>query len=563
MTDNQQLFTQHHRIEALLDRHIVQDPEQHLRDLRPLLDEGETAYWEWVCFDQDFVALPHDCSARLARQMSERTFKEEYEDSTSSEGADSPQVTPRLAGTYDLAHLKSELVEERSIRPWSISEAMLHFARWPKFVGLKPYVVIRYSRTAYPIRGSNSRLFIDRQVSYYKPTATGELELLHQDPFPHFRIRHLKQQGPSLILIEQLQRAVAKSLILPLMAKRWQGYYHRGEFERPIVVSEVPDYEFESKIKAKAQSFELKLHLLPESFFIYSASKNKSLRRYYEGRRANLRGDQAKWVLKGSTRVIQGVRIRSERKRETDAWRVANLSERAQVARVKKRIQVQHQESDRVYTIALDRCEAYGEVFHQIEIEYDGVLDREATAERQRLGPTGFLQLKRAQERQFALETSQPPPPSQWHEVSPPDDRVEEEIIAELSTIHQWILDAHRLKESSKTKRRWVLKSAEGLLSLAEFDPDGWDDESVIEVESLDEVESHKAGIERHDSVTQGGVARAKESLRSTANTDLDRARSQSRKKSGKRREKTKSKSARSRKLPKTQDPSTDSKSSK
>ena len=123
--------------------------------------------------------------------------------------------------------------------------------------------------------------------------------------------------------------------------------------------------------------------------------------------------------------------------------------------------------------------------------------------------------------------------------------------------------DAHRLKESSKTKRRWVLKSAEGLLSLAEFDPDGWDDESVIEVESLDEVESHKAGIERQDSVTQGGVARAKESLRSTANTDLDRARSQSRKKSGKRREKTKSKSARSRKLPKTQDPSTDSKSSK
>ncbi|MCP5512377.1 MAG: hypothetical protein H7A24_10885 [Leptospiraceae bacterium] len=434
-------FAKHHRKLAIQGRHIVSDSKKYLELLSPLLSPPESVSKEWIFCDSLDLNLPFETLIKVSRTQS-----------------------PRYEYSGELNYFDSELPFERILirdpkikidlrGRVTLKSAMEEIRRFEKLKSVLPYVIVRFEREKRNFLGYGGNLILDTNVRYYKPDDSGRMQLLGIDEFTHFGINLRNYRDTFSLLLNRINKLTSNLEILPLMSKRWLAFHYRGESDRIPVKTEVDGYEFETKIKLDNHNFPIISESLPSGFELCAITKNKSIRRYYKGNHVNIRGDQARWIIKGKTESIKGVRVRPEQKIDINVWSLAAHPELAQMTRIKRRIQIKSSHSQRIYTISLDRCDAYGKIFHQLEIEYNGLEEKfdnhHSTPESSDL-PKSFLPMKNF------IQFEPPAIPSV----------LKMDLISEIIHIREWITEVYNLEKESKTKRKWLLRSRESLLAL-------------------------------------------------------------------------------------------------
>jgi hypothetical protein len=283
--------------------------------------------------------------------------------------------------------------------------------------GLRPYFAVRYRRARYAVKDSQLRLTIDTDVQYHS-LLEGRV-LVGQEAHPRFKLNKVKAAGAERDAFEAALRLVRT---LPVTSKQWMGYSTMEEYYRLPVRNEFPCYEYEAKLESDGSDIDPTG--LP--FEHLQSFQGQTIRRYYQGYRASFRADRATIVRRGEMKMMRGVTKRQETKEKgLSAW---DLDEPwAEMNRYKKFFTLRNPATDRVYSVAIDRCVAKS-VLYQAEVEYNGVLDKAAQGQKQT--PAGNAQDEAA-------------------------------VIADILLLRDTLIKHYGFQPTTLSKKRWLRKQTE------------------------------------------------------------------------------------------------------
>ena len=334
---------------------------------------------------------------------------------------------------------------------------------------LGPCFGVRFRRRRFRLEGLE--LEIDRHVRYF--SLAGGPFLIGRERSPRVCARGAGDGRE----VRRLGAWMQGLPVAPFTTKKWMGYHFLKECYELPRNNELPGFEYE--LKLAVDDLNIDRGQLP--FPVLEVHQSDSLRGYYETYRACIRGDRAHAVEKGPVTNLRGVLKRPERKTfGLVPWELP--SPQMVMRRYKREINVFNPDTLRVYTLSIHHCDA-GRTFQQLEIEYDGVLSPDATAEMARFredhDPAHFLAMARRADsagyvsvarelvtryQRFATSKFRRPSPTttvgpkEPPKPAPVDPAVERAVVNDMLLLRDALVRCYGFRQTNQSKRKWLTK---------------------------------------------------------------------------------------------------------
>jgi hypothetical protein len=316
-----------------------------------------------------------------------------------------------------------------------------------KIMPLRPFFMLKYKRQHYVYsdeKGVYARFSTDTNTRYfYFDDKQKKPVLIGIEPYPRLEI---KTKGNSKKLTELIGKLKSDLNVIPVISKKGQAYNllckHMLKKDGMGFLKEVKECEIELKLESRTDSvFPLVFNAFKSGKYAYKIPdhfkhvfESSSINQYYKNAKESfkvlLRPDNMSVVRKGKVKMCSNAEnLKCILKRSEIKQRLKNIQPeilrkgilRGELYRYRKAFWVENPETRRIYHISLDICQSSDKKLYEMEVEYTG---------------------------RFAAS------------IQPNVN--EQEIIDDIAKITKILLSlSGDLKESTLTKREWLLKSSD------------------------------------------------------------------------------------------------------